>query len=419
MTIKAVKTPTVAHIPPELQQLKTEKKRVASDIKRVYQKQDELKSSLKVKEHKKNGTNITINNIKRISTPHANNPILRLKNGIFKDGENQSFIKKQLYKDRYALERHAAAQAAGSATPEIRAQEALTMYQRTLSALNQDIHNSQNEINKSVKELQELFQKESAIERALKAHTSGAKGAKTTPSGSVTAAAGKALIEADQRKVDVFGAIYHTTSGYEGIRDLTLTLRDGSFSGDPDKAGDKLGGKVIREYEKRKGDNIFKNNKISKYDIKNEAVRIFQDIKIYENLFYNTEGKKTINTCRGEYMTQAGINELYQRFKKQPDAVYELGQFYSTSTNQQFVKNLVHNDPEQGKVRVIFTLKGKSSRPVQPGNGLTFDGRENEFLYSPLACFRVTEIKPDGAIWRVSLQETVREKDKDRYIMPH
>lgn len=118
-------------------------------------------------------------------------------------------------------------------------------------------------------------------------------------------------------------------------------------------------------------------------------------------------------------MTKENINELYQRFKKQPDAVYELGQFYSTSTNQQFVKNLVHNDPEQGKVRVIFTLKGNSSRPVLPSHGLAFDGREDERLYSPLACFRVSEMKLDGAICRVSLQETVREKDKDRYIMPH
>ncbi|WP_343463931.1 hypothetical protein [Pantoea sp.] len=419
MPIKAINTPVVAQIPPTLQELKTEKKRIASEINLVFNKQDELKFSLEDKRNRSNRIKFDISQVKSISTRQDNDPLLRLKNGFFKNGENQNFIKKHLYKNRYASERRAAAQAAGSAAPEIRVKEAVARYQHTLSAVNQDIHNSQNKINELVSKLQELLHKENAIERALEAHTPGAKRAKTTPSGSVTATAGKALTEDELKRIERFGVIYHTNSGCYAINSLILTLRARYDPGNPEKAGNKLGEKVIREYEKAKGPEIFYNNPIKKYHIENEAVSIHQDITPYAKLFYNNKGKNTITTYRGEYMTQEGINELNQRFKNQPDAVYEVSQFYSTSSNQQYVKNIVYKDPPQGKGRVIFTLTGNSSRHIYPPNGLAFDHREDESLYSPLACFRVSEIKLDGRIWRVSLQETVREEDKDRYIMPH
>lgn len=99
-----------------------------------------------------------------------------------------------------------------------------------------------------------------------------------------------------------------------------------------------------------------------------------------------TPSEKNITTYRGQGMRQSGIDTLITQFKKDASSetktAYQLGQFFSTSTNVNVADDFANRS--QDDVKVMFTVKGNSSNGLSIPGGLSFNN-EGEKLYSPLA----------------------------------
>lgn len=418
MPVNAVRTPTSPPIVMTKEHLKKAKKTLSAEINRVYNTQKKLSSAIEKDWREMSRIRVIIQEITAISNAREENPLLRFKNGHFKNGARHNLIKEHLYRHRYAYERRTAAYNVGSTVPEITAREALDTYQYTLASLEQRIDHSLLEINVLDEKFDTLILQEAALEKALNKITPLPNNRQKVATQKGNIKISDAEVKAIEKKIELFDIIYQSSAGCTGINHWLRQQRD-SLSGDAEKAGKKLASKVISEYKKSHGEGIFVKNMISEFDIKFHASDILSNLPSYQEMLHRPKGK-LIETFRGERMTLTGIDELAARFKTEPQAVYQLGQFYSTTARPAFAESLASADGPENRAGVIFTLKGNSGHPVIVGHGFDYHAdREHEILYSPLACFCVTDMTFDGRHHRVGLQEMKRETVSEPYPMPH
>ncbi|MCW2256381.1 hypothetical protein M2263_002472 [Providencia alcalifaciens] len=177
---------------------------------------------------------------------------------------------------------------------------------------------------------------------------------------------------------------------------------------------------VISEYRKAHGYEIFsKGNQSVKSSIESLASNLNKLVETGAKLWY-TPTDKNITTHRGQGMTSGGINQLISQFNKDKNentsSTYALGQFFSTSTIKKVAQDFANSS--QDAVKVMFNVNGNSASGIFATDGLDFNNNEGEKLYSPLANFKVNDIKQDvSGTYHISLQEVPRQKDSP--ILPY
>lgn len=109
---------------------------------------------------------------------------------------------------------------------------------------------------------------------------------------------------------------------------------------------------------------------------------------------------------------------FYNADKKSDNkTVYQLGQFFSTSSRNDIAKSFANQS--QDDVKVMFLVKGNSGNGITPQAGLSFNNNESEVLYSPLANFSVNNIVKNSKenIYKIELTEV--KSQKDAQLLPY
>ncbi|MFC0139152.1 ADP-ribosyltransferase domain-containing protein [Erwinia mallotivora] len=92
---------------------------------------------------------------------------------------------------------------------------------------------------------------------------------------------------------------------------------------------------------------------------------------------------------------------------KKTETVYKLGQFFSTSRDENVAKDFAKRSPDYEKI--IFKVKGNSSNGLSIPGGLLFENYEGERLYSPHANFKVTAVfKEKSNTYNFTLEEVTK-----------
>ncbi|CNE09446.1 hypothetical protein QVN42_07250 [Yersinia nurmii] len=154
--------------------------------------------------------------------------------------------------------------------------------------------------------------------------------------------------------------------------------------------GSLSGSKVVAEYERVHGDNIFgRGNKELKTTLKVNCSNLTELVKAGAKAWYTPTNKNTI-THRGQGITSADINKLISQFnsdKAQNKATtYSLGQFFSTSGDKKVAQDFANRS--QDSERVMFEVKGNSGRGIFVSGGLAFEKNEHEVLLFPISKFQ-------------------------------
>lgn len=170
---------------------------------------------------------------------------------------------------------------------------------------------------------------------------------------------------------------------------------------------------VIDEYKIAHGQDIFgKGNKDLKIKIKTLSDDIPTLVKNAATAFY-TPSTTDIKTTRGQGMTKDGFNSLIKGQEK--NITYQLGQFFSTSKDTEVAEGFAKVSRDD--IKVLFTVNGNSSNSLLLQGGLTFGGKEQEKLYSPLAHFKVTDVSKSKEFYNVTLTE--QKSVKNAPILPY
>jgi hypothetical protein len=201
-----------------------------------------------------------------------------------------------------------------------------------------------------------------------------------------------------------FSQVYQTNAGCKAINQMARHLFLGGSSTSLSK------GAVISEYENCHGFEIFASGmKSTKADIQAWCGNLKDNVKTAADAFY-TPSASNRTTWRGADLTEAGVTRMRQG--QENCSTFRLGQFFSSSTKQDVAKEFCNSNSQTHPV--LFEIVGNSGNGVRPGNGLAFAakgaGGEGEILYSPKACFTVSEIAlaKDGTV-RVQLTEVAHD----------
>lgn len=356
---------------PAKAELQNKERTLGSEIRGVKNSIDRLDTSIKSNQS-------SLNTLNAISDKLGGDASIRLKGNNFKPGSGNALFSGS----RYQKERADAATKLGVPGKEVSASKAISIVsseiknnKAELTSLRQDLGHKEAEL-KDVRIMQ--------IKDGKLGNVSTAK----TSTDSVDPQTKKARQE--------FSLIYQSNAGCKA-----LNAEARYQSGQSKTPGSLSGSKVIAEYQRSKGDNIFSGgNKDIKNTINACSTNLSSLVKTGAKAWY-TPGGETIKTHRGQGMTQAGFNALTN------GQTYKLGQFFSTSKSANVAKEFANDSKDA--VKVMFEVEGNSSRGIFVGNGLSFGNSvtEEEKIYSPLAHFKVTRIVPAGAsgINKVVLKE--------------
>jgi len=377
-------------------ELNQTKKSLSDQIKTIQKvKKDIDKPTYELIQQIKSVSSI-VKEIKSITKKHGDNSTIRLKNDQFKYGESSSTFKRlfNIDKNRIKAERQEAAKILSNLTGVEK--ESATSKELTLE-LNSRI-NDYNQEHDQIKE--KLIPYEGQL-RALN------KELKT-----IVDIENK-VKKADEEKLKArqdFCLVYQSNAGCKALNQEARKVFRKS-----DTSGFVSGSKVIQEYERVHGSEIFgRGNKDLKYRIKAQCDDLSSLVKEAAKGFY-TPSSKTFTTFRGQGMTPSGIALLKEKFHANPNTVYRPGQFFSTSSKVGVANDFAKRSTDD--IKVLFTVKGNSSNGLSVPGGLTFENDEGESLYSPLANFKVTSIQYSGGLYNVSLQET--KQIKGAQLLPY
>lgn len=203
-----------------------------------------------------------------------------------------------------------------------------------------------------------------------------------------------------------FSMIYQSNAGCKAIN---IEARH-QFRSAP-SAGKLSGNNVVEEYRRVHGYEIFDHgNKALKTTIKAICSNLSELVNTGAKAWY-TPTEKNITTYRGQGITLRGIDKLISQFdadkQNNTETVYNLGQFFSTSKDQKVASDFAERSPDDAKV--IFKVKGNSSKGLSISDGLSFNKNEGERLYSPLANFKVTAVsRAVSNTYHVTLEEVTK-----------
>lgn len=336
---------------------------------------------------------ISFCNLRMIAQLHGENTPIRLKNDHFKyGGEASNFLKQKIYHRRYQAEREAAAQKFKVEGDVIVAGMAIKKQQEEIIKIFDHMVALEVVVGQKDKAINQLNVKKYNIEKKIDTLTE------------ILADARKAE-EKRQKIYQNFSMLYQSNAGCKAIN-----LEARHLFGRSPIAGKINGSEIVEEYRRVHGDNIFsRGNNYLKSIIKFNCSNLSELVRTSAKEWY-TPREKNITTYRGQGMTQHGLQKLVSQFHTDKhngtETVYRLGQFFSTTTDRQVARDFANRSQDEAKV--MFKVKGNSSNGLDIPGGLSFDNDEGEYLYSPLACFKVTAItrSPSNNTYTVSLEET-------------
>nr|WP_278979418.1 hypothetical protein [Providencia alcalifaciens] len=306
----------------------------------------------------------------KISDQYGSDSIIRIKNKQIREQPSNSFLKKLFFGNRYKSELKIAAEIAESKKSHITASEfsnylnqRIFKYKTKNNELKQTICSEKKSLPSIKKELTQINDQLKKIQ----------------------------LQEAETEKIteekNDFALIYQSNAGCKAINAQVRYLYGSST-----QSASLRGSDVINEYERVHGDNIFtKGNKHYKFKLKYYAEELKQLVETaIQNWYTPTMTNK--KTYRGQRMTSEGLQTLIQHFNADKNhdhkTVYQLGQFFSTSSRYDIAERFAKSG--DNGVKVIFTVMGNSGNEIYVSDGLGFNDNESERLYSPLANFTVT-----------------------------
>lgn len=368
---------------------------LSRDLRKVNNSVTELKTLATVINKELAKDQSLLKSLQSVSKKHGENATVRLKNDHFKFGQASNFFKKMVSSSRYQAEREAAVKKINAEGSTISAGKAITTLQAKvdeglyradktktwMAEENQKVQSFKNEIKKFESNIDEL----SKMERK----------------------AGEA--EAKTRAArETFSIVYQSNAGCKALNSVARHV----FGNSP-PVNTKCGSNVVDEYRKAHGYEIFSHGaKELKHTIEAHCSDLSKLVKTGAEAWYTPTGKN-ITSFRGQGMTQSGVDKLITRFNADKsyntESVYNLGQFFSTSTKQTVAAAFANSS--QDDVRVLFKVNGNSSNGLSIPGGLQFQNDEGERLYSPLANFKVTNIqKQSSNVYHIALEEVGKVK---------
>ncbi|HEM7541018.1 TPA: hypothetical protein U2M54_000222 [Providencia rettgeri] len=404
MTIINSSTSTQHIASPNLkQQLISQKNSLVSNINKIKTTIETNKAEMtELKEFIKHNMSF-LKELKSISDQHGKDSQVRLKNGHFKLGQGSNVLKNIFSSGRYQTERTAAATLLNVTAKSVTVADSTNLLTKlkakdesTLSALTDNNKNAQQQIASLSKELAPIETQLNTI--------------KTQEADNEKAA------EQLKNKRQQFSSIYQSNEGCKAINNEARYI-----FGNGKQGGSLSGSKVIAEYERVHGSDIFsKGNSHIKFELKCNSDNLNELVKTAAKNWYSPSST-TATTHRGQGMTSDGLNTLINNFnadkKSDNKTVYQLGQFFSTSSRNDIAKSFANQS--QDDVKVMFLVKGNSGNGITPQAGLSFNNNESEVLYSPLANFSVNNIVKNSKenIYKIELTEV--KSQKDAQLLPY
>lgn len=328
----------------------------------------------------------------KISDQYGSDSMIRIKNNQIREQPSNSFLKKLFFGNRYKSELKIAAEMANSKKSHITASELsnyldqkISKYETKNNELKQTIRSETQSLPSIKKELTQINGQLEKIQ----------------------------LQEAETKKIaqqnNNFALIYQSNAGCKAINAQARHLYGSST-----RSASLKGSDIIAEYERVHGDNIFsKGNKHYKSDLNSYAKGLTTLVTTAANNWYTPTSTNT-TTYRGQGMTSPGLQTLIEHFNTDKNhdnkTVYQLGQFFSTSSKLAIAESFAKRSTDE--VKVMFTVTGNSGNGIYVSDGLSFNDNESEMLYSPFANFTVTDLTRNSAknIYHVKLEEVPLQK---------
>lgn len=383
----------------ELSKLNSNLSKNISSIKNTV---SEINKSISA--YKKNiaGNQSLLKSLQSVSAKHGEDATVRLKNDHFKYGQASNFFKNMFHGGRYQTEREAAVKKINAEESSVSAGKVKAELQTRINSASSKVDELKTEVAGYGKKIDNIEAKQYGIEKKIDKLVKVETDAK----------------KADEKNIQArqnFSMLYQSNAGCKA-----LNIEARHQFGNASSTVKLSGSKVVEEYRRVHGYEIFsRGNKSLEYTIKANCSDLPELVKTGAKAWY-TPTEKNITTHRGQGMTQRGIGTLIAQFNadqhNKTETVYNLGQFFSTSTKENVAKDFASRS--QDDVKVIFKVRGNSSNGLSVPGGLQFDNDEGERLYSPLANFKVTEMsRTPSNIYKVTLEEV--SKVGKAPIMPY
>ncbi|MEQ5573020.1 ADP-ribosyltransferase domain-containing protein [Providencia huaxiensis] len=397
ISVKNITTPNLK------QQLISQKNSLVSNINNITSTMKANKTEMEALTKSIKLNTSFLKELKSISDQHGKDSQVRLKNGHFKLGHGSNVLKNIFSSGRYQTERTAAATLLNVTAKSVTAADSTNLLKKlkekdgsTLSSLTNNNENIQQQVANLRKELAPIETQLNTI--------------KTQEADSEKAA------EQLKNKRKQFSSIYQSNAGCKAINTEARYI-----FGNGKQGGSLSGSKVIAEYEREHGSDIFsKGNSHIKFELKYNSDNLKELVKTAAKHWYSPSSTTT-STYRGQGMTSDGLNTLINNFnadkKSDNKTVYQLGQFFSTSNKKDIAQTFANQSNDE--VKVMFLVKGNSGSGIIPQAGLSFINNESEVLYSPLANFSVNNIVINSKekIYKIELTEV--KPQKDAQLLPY
>ncbi|WP_260503312.1 ADP-ribosyltransferase domain-containing protein [Yersinia enterocolitica] len=364
--------------PLEKKALIKQENKLGANIKEVNNTIATIRHEIGTAQRENKSNNSLLASLKGIASKHGDDANIRLKNDHFKLGQGSNFLKNLINGGRYKLEQQAAASKLEVKGSVVSAGIGMSAISQLIDNKTESVASYQSKLTDNQTKLSELTTKKADIGKQIDAIETAEVNAEK-------------LAKEHKELRNNFSMIYQSNVGCKAIN-----AEARHQFGNPNQSAKLKGNQVIAEYVKTHGDNVFSGgNAPVKSSIQFHCSNLSTLVKDVAKAWYTPTDTKT-TSHRGQGMTQDGINKLITQFNNDSaGSVYKLGQFFSTSKNAGVAKDFA--DRTGDSVKIMFEVKGNSGRGIAVSNGLKFENNEREVLYSPLACFAVTDIKGDNS----------------------
>lgn len=392
--MSTISTQSTQHTPTLSKQALIEKQKTLTDQLKVINNIIESSPSKFCKRQKKieHIQQRVLPKLTKISDQYGSDSMIRIKNNQLREQPSNSFLKKLFFGNRYKSELKNTAEMMESKKSHITASE-LSNY------LNQKISKYETKNNALKQTMRTETQSLPLIKKELAQINGQLEKIKSQED----------LAEQYKKDCRNFALIYQSNAGCKAINAQARYLYGSST-----RSASLKGRDVIAEYERVHGDNIFtKDNKHYKYDLNSYTKELTTLVTTAANNWYTPTSKNT-TTYRGQGMTSQGLQTLIEHFNADKNhnnkTVYQLGQFFSTSSRYNIAESFAR--PRHNEVKVMFTVTGNSGDGIYVSGGFSFNDNESERLYSPLANFTVADLTRNSAknIYYVKLEEVPLQK---------
>ncbi|WP_156484910.1 hypothetical protein [Erwinia sp. ErVv1] len=341
-------SPTLNEVSTSIYNLRTEQKKITRKISEIKNTQATLARTIDPCEKTISSNDLSLIELNKVADKYGKDARVRLKEDHFKYGEPRNLLKKLFHGYRYKIECRDAVKKIKRRTNKLSAEIAIKTIEKEKNNEMSKRDELKKDYNINALKIKELTEKEKHI--SLELDEIRETYIELT----------KEKREGDMKREN-FSMIYNSNAGCKAInheaRHQYGLMREG---------GKLDGNKVVDEYCRAHGDNIF-NRGGAKYKdiIKTECYNLKNLVENAINDFY-TPSNKMSTTYRGQRMTNESINTLISQYntdmKHKDYTVYQTGQFFSTSSVKTIANGFANRS--QSSDKVMFTVKGNSGNDI-------------------------------------------------------